>query len=94
MVGPVLTEVIQGVQSQDELAVFAERLGALTFLNTDQDTWIRAGELNFRLARNGSPLAVADLIISALAIQHDLPVYTVNGDFQRVPGLVLHQADS
>ena len=90
MVGPVLTETLQGSRSGDELEFFASRLTALTFLETDQGTWLRAGELNFTLRQRGSMLSLGDLIISTLALYHGLPVYSLNGDFRRVPGLDLH----
>ena len=88
MAGPVLTE---GAMSVDEFAFFAERLKSLAFLDTDQNTWVQAGELNFQLRKQGSIVAFADLIVSAIAIQHDVSVYTTDGDFERVPGLQLHE---
>lgn len=94
MVGPVLTEMLQGARSEREFTFFAERLKALAFLETDQDTWIQAAELNFRLKQQGRLMAFADLIVSALALQHDVPVYTVDRDYQRVPGLQLYEPEN
>ena len=91
MVGPVLTEILQGARTETEFSFFAERLGSLSFIEADQETWVRAGELNFQLKSQGRILAFADLIISALALQHHIPLYTVDGDFQRVPGLELYE---
>ena len=82
MIGPVLTEILRGNRSEGEFAHFSQPLKSLAFLNTDQNTWIQAGELNFQLKREGLPLALSDLIVSALAIQHDIPLYTIDGDFQ------------
>lgn len=94
MVGPVLAELLQGARSESEFEFFRLHLTALSFLETDQDTWTRAGELNYRLREHGSMLAFADLIIASLAMQHGIAVYTVDGDFGRVPGLALHEARS
>ena len=80
MVGPVLTEVLQGARTRDELDFFADRLAALTFLETDQGTWVKAGELNHQLKRDGGMMALGDLMISTLALDHDMPVYSLNGD--------------
>ncbi len=91
MVGPVLTEVLQGAQSQREFDFFASHLTALLFLETSQDTWVKAGELNHKLKERGKMLSVGDLIISTLALQHDMPVYSLNGDFDRVAGLRRHE---
>ena len=91
MVGPVMTELLQGARSEEEFTFFAERLRVLSFLSVDQSTWIQAGEINFRLKRQGQTLGFADLIISAIAMQNDIPVYTTDNDYQRVPGLKLYQ---
>ena len=93
MVGPVLTEVLQGARSEDELEFFSSHLTALLFLETSQESWVRAGELNYRLKQSGNMLSVGDLMISTLALQHDMPVYSLNGDFDRVPGLRRHMPE-
>lgn len=91
MVGPVLAELLQGTRSESDFSFFAERLGALAFLEADQDTWIRAGQLNYLLRARGRIISMADLIVSALAIQHDIPVYTSTRDYQEVPGLKIYE---
>ena len=93
MVGPVLTEVLQAARSEDELEFFSSHLTALLFLETSQESWVRAGELNYRLKQSGNMLSVGDLMISTLALQHDMPVYSLNGDFDRVPGLRRHMPE-
>ena len=90
MVGPVLAEILQGARSEDELEFFAQRLTALSFVEADQETWIRAGELSFRLRQQGLVLGFADLVIASLAMHHDLPVYTLDDDFRGIPGLELY----
>ena len=94
MVGPVLTEVLQGADSDAEFAFYASRLIALPFLEADQATWVRAAELNFQLMRQGLRLSLGDLMISTLALYHDIPVYSLNGDFNRVSGLRRHGVDA
>ena len=91
MVGPVLAELLQGARSESDFSFFAERLGALAFLEADQETWIKAGELNYQLRARGRIIPMADLIVSALAIQHDIPVYTSARDYQEVPGLQIYE---
>ena len=39
-------------------------------------------------------LSLGDLLISTLALDHDLPVYSLDGDFQRVPGLRTYTLES
>lgn len=94
MVGPVLSEVLQGARSEAELGFFSSHLTALSFLETTQETWVRAGELNHLLKREGKIMALGDLIIATLALEHDIPVYSLNGDFDRVSRLRRHQASA
>ncbi|MCH7653717.1 MAG: PIN domain-containing protein [Chloroflexi bacterium] len=91
MVGPVLAELLQGARSESDFSFFAERLGALAFLEADQATWIKAGELNYQLRARGRIIPMADLIVTALAIQHGIPVYTSAKDYQEVPGLQIYE---
>ena len=90
MVGPVLTEILQGSRSVNELEFFASRLTALSFLETTQQTWVNAGQLNNFLRREGKLMTMSDLLIATLALEHDVPVYSLDGDFDRVPGLRRH----
>ena len=90
MVGPVLAEILQGSRTQREFAFYASRLTALDYLETDQQTWVELGRVGAELKRKGKTVGFADLIISSLAIQHSLPVYTVDGDFKQVPGVRLY----
>ena len=90
LVGPVLVEILQGSRSESEWAFLAQHLSALEFLDADIETWLQAGKLGFQLRRQGLTIAFADLVISSLAIQHGLPVFTIDQDFQSVPGLQLH----
>ena len=91
MVGPVLTEILQGSRSVNELEFFATRLTALSFLEATQETWVNAGQLNHLLRREGKLMALSDLVIATLALEHDMALYSLDGDFDRVPGLQHHR---
>ena len=94
MVGPVLSELLRGARSGEELGFIAERLSFLPFLDTDQSTWLQAGDLSFRLKVRGLTMAFADLVIATLAMQHAMPLYTIYQDFQRIQGLHLYAPEA
>lgn len=90
MVGPVLTEVLQGSRSDSDFELLVDALSNLSFLESTQQMWEEAGKLNYLLKLEGRVLAMSDLMIATLALEHDIPVYSLNGDFDRVPGLQRH----
>ena len=94
MVGPVLAELLHGAQTQREFNVLLAHLDALSYLEVDQETWSLVGRIGRDLGREGGPIGFSDSITAALAIQHACAVYTLDGDFARVPGLSLHRRAS
>ena len=93
MVGPVMSEILQGSRSDREFEFYASRLDGLPYIETDQRTWTTVGELGRRLRRQGLSIAFADLIIAALAIQHALPLYTTDTDFCRIPEIEFYEPE-
>ena len=91
MVGPVMAEILQGSRSDVEYDFYVGRLDGLRFLDTDPETWVLVGELGYGLRRHGVTVPFADLVISSLAIQNGLPLYTLDQDFKRIPGLKLYE---
>ena len=94
MVGMVLTEVLRGARRQREFDALRDRLTAIQFLDTDQETWIRVAALALGLRERGETIPVTDLIVAAVAIQHNEPLYAVDEHFQRVPGLRSYEPNS
>ena len=90
LVGMVLAELIQGCRSSKEADIILSKLTGLRFLETSFSSWKRAGELSFLLRRKGITLPLSDLIIAALAIEHQCEVYTLDPHFEQIPGLTLH----
>jgi len=67
----------------------ARLLQPIVVLPIDQAVARRYGELRGLLRRAGTPVATADLLIAATAIEHDAKLVTRNArHFDLVPGLV------
>lgn len=65
--GPVITELIHGLKTENEKEVFANSLESLPRLKiTDQD-WFDAGILGAQLRSKGITVPLADLIIYTVA---------------------------
>jgi predicted nucleic acid-binding protein len=88
----ILAEVLQGASSDADFADLLQRLPTGThFLHVTEDTWIAAAELSYRLRRRGLRTALSDCVIAALALTHDIEVYSIDRDFSRVPALRLYR---
>ena len=87
--GPVVIEYVRGARSQEELEFLTRRIISLEFLEMDQAVWVIAGQLNYSLRLAGAPLPNMDLILAAAAIRHEVPLYTLDHGFSRIPELEL-----
>jgi predicted nucleic acid-binding protein len=87
----VAAEVLQGAGSEEEFEEFAGRLDALHYFHADEALWLRAARLSFDLKRQGMTTALSDVVVAAVALENDLEVYSIDSDFQRIPGLRLYQ---
>lgn len=96
----VLHEVQFGLASNP---IIARRLGAiydalfanLTILATDQSIWLRAASIRANLKVRGLPIGPYDLLIAALACQHNLTLVTNNKqELEHVQGLQLEDWSS
>lgn len=91
MVGPVLAELLHGSRTRREFDTLLDHVDALRCLEVDRETWKRVGCIRRDLSREGALIGFPDSITAALAMQHGCFVYTVDGDFERVPGLRIHR---
>ncbi len=90
LVGVVLAELLQGCRTPSERTVLSESLLALRYFEVTQTTWLRTGDLSAQLLRKGVTLPLSDLLIAALAIEHDCRVYSLDTHFKKIPGLRLY----
>jgi len=90
LVGVVLAELLQGCRTAAERALLSDALSALPYRETARSTWERAGGLSAQLLRKGATLPLSDLIIAALALEHDAAVYSLDAHFKRISGLHLY----
>ncbi|MXY46282.1 MAG: PIN domain-containing protein [Chloroflexi bacterium] len=89
--GPVIMEYLRGARSMEELEFLSERILSVDCLEMDPATWVVAGRLSNHLRRSGEVMTDLDVAIAATAIRHNVPLYTLDSDFDRIPELVLYQ---
>jgi predicted nucleic acid-binding protein len=94
LVGIVLAELLQGCRSASERDRLSDALLALRYHEVTQSIWLQTGNLSATLLRKDTPLPLSDLIIAALAIEHDCRVYSLDTHFKKIPGVRLYSPAS
>lgn len=89
--GATIMECIRGARSAEELDFLIDSFLSIDYLEMDQQTWVIAGRLNNHLLRIGCSMSDLDIAIAATAIRHNVQLYTLDTDFDRVPELSLYE---
>ena len=89
--GVVIAEILQGVRAERQRSALESCLRRLPYEDPDKDGWVLGANLASRLRSQGQEVSLLDLAIAAVALNGNHEVYTLDGDFQRVPGLRLHE---
>ncbi len=88
-VGPVLSELLQGVKSQKEFNMLSKVIHAIPYLDCDSKDWIDAGILSYSLRKKGITLPLTDIIIAAIAKNNHAAIYTLDKHFISIPDIEL-----
>lgn len=64
-------------------------LGSRSMLEMTAKTWVSAANLSSELRKKGITLPMSDIIIAAVALEHNVTIMTVDQHFQQIPGLSL-----
>ena len=94
LVGSVFAELLQGSRTQREFDTLLNRFDALDYLEANRETWQTVARIRRHLSKRGCMIGFSDTITGALSIQYDLPLFTLDGHFERIPDLRLYQLTS
>jgi len=85
--GMVRLEVIRGMKEPVPRQRLEAFMDVMQYVPTDERLWLEATDLAWRVDRAGNTLQATDALIAAAALRKGASVLTLDGDFQRVPGL-------
>jgi predicted nucleic acid-binding protein len=80
--GVVLQEVLQGIRGKRNFELVQERLLRFPFVDADRETWLQAANLYRLLRTKGITVPTTDATIAALAIQHNLLLFSRDRHFE------------
>jgi predicted nucleic acid-binding protein len=85
--GVVMYELTQGVRSDKERTTIRNLLAGLDYVEMSPDLWGAAGGLGRAFKRKGHNIPMSDLLLGAIAIKHNLSLFTTDTHFDTIPGL-------
>jgi predicted nucleic acid-binding protein len=89
--GIVVTELLQGAKLEKEFNAILESMVALPLLETNLNTWIKAGKISYALRKKGITIPTTDLIIASLALEYDCLIFTLDPHFEKIPDIELYK---
>jgi hypothetical protein len=88
--GIVIAELLQGMKDLKEEEDITTVLDGISTFEVSTDIWIKAGKLALSLRRRGITNPLTDVAIAALAIEHNLSVFTLDKHFEQIPGVKIY----
>jgi len=88
LIGPIVTEILQGIPREPQAAYIASLLRGLRCLEMEWEDWLEAARLGRRCAAAGHRLPLSDLILAAVAIRCDAEIYTSDPRFDLLGDVV------
>lgn len=89
--GLIVSELRRGCGSTNQVRALVEALEPLEYREADRAAWLHAGQLAAEAAARGHSLEVGDCLVAAIAFREGWTVFTLDRDFERIPGLKLHR---
>ena len=82
--GVIASELIRGSHSEKELSVLETLFRSIRKVVERETTHLSAGKMGYRLARKGVNSGTVDLLISQIAIENNLFLYTHDHHFTMI----------
>lgn len=80
--GIIVAELTQGAKSEKELDVLRDFIHVFELLREGAQTWQAAGELSFKLRRQGKTVGLSDCFIAIAARDGDAEILTLDRHFE------------
>jgi predicted nucleic acid-binding protein len=88
--GPIVFELLQGAKNKKDADLIKEVTRGLPLLEVTHEIWLSAGDLYFDLRRKGITIPPSDVLLSAIAVENNFPLFTIDSHFDHIPKLRRH----
>jgi predicted nucleic acid-binding protein len=82
-----LAEMLQGTRSEGEFDGLYDLFRDVPRIVESEEDWVGAARLTSSLRRNGVRIPLFDCCLATVCLRHEVLLLTLDGDFDRVPGL-------
>ena len=89
--GIVLFELMQGIKSDKEKSIILNAISELPYIEMDSSLWQKSAVLAASLRRKGITLPLSDIFIAAIALKHNLSIFTLDKHFDDIPGITIYK---
>ncbi len=89
--GIIMAELLQGVRSEKEEQYIGKLIDGIDAIELTNKLWIKAGRLSCSLRRKGINLPLTDIAIAAIALEHNLSIFTTDKHFESIPGISIYK---
>jgi hypothetical protein len=89
--GIIIAELLQGMKDVKEEKNISDILAETSPLEITTDLWIKAGKIALSLRRKGINLPLTDVALAALAIEHNLSIFTLDKHFEQIPKVTVYK---
>lgn len=96
-IGPIRQELLSGIRNEDQFKRLENRLSAFPDVPLHSEDYVEAARYFNRCRSQGIQGSNTDFLICAVAVRHDLAIYTKDQDFllfAKVLPIVLHQGQA
>ena len=80
-IGPIVTEILQGIRREAQASHVASLLRGIRCLDTVWDDWVEAARFGRRLAAVGHRLPLSDLVLAAVSRRVGAEIYSTDPHF-------------
>ena len=82
--GIIIQEILQGIRNLRSFELTRKMMTSFPVVIPSASTHASAAALYQEVMRKGNQVSTVDALIAALAIEHRLPLYTFDADFQNI----------
>jgi len=89
--GIIMAELLQGVRNEKEELYISTLIDGINSIELTNDLWLKAGKLSYSLRKKGINLPLTDVAIATIALEYNLPLFTLDKHFESIPGISLYK---